>query len=243
MPGRRILRVRSADWKPVPCSPNRLFYTRYGARLPDDDDGRENVMIMINHLVMLADPKFRVRNWCSRRAPWVVDSEAEKLVDKTITRPRRWRADALGQILNLTEAERDRLKIRTIGASGVTKAMRIAKRRERDRLAKRLKRRAAGAKPQAKSINRKRPWSAFGISRATYFRRMRRFRPQYEACVIVDEFVSTAPLAATSGVARQTLVTPADQRPPLPATSFPSTRPLGRQPALTVDAAVSSSGG
>lgn len=201
---------------------NRLFYTRYGAQLPDDDAGRDDVLIMVNHLIVLADGKLRVRDWCRKSAPWMPASEIESLIAKTITRPRRWKADSLGRLLNLTEVERSRLSIRTIGAVDCTKHQRAAKRRERDRQSKWLKRRAAGAKLQAQSINRKRPWKALGISRATYFRRMRLFRLQYVACRTADEVISPASLAAASGAARRILLTPPVQRAPLGCPTLPS---------------------
>jgi hypothetical protein len=97
------------------CELNRLFYTRYSHHLPDDDAGREDVAIMVNHLVMLAD--------------------------------------TLAKALNLTDAERTRLKIRTIGAVDCTKAEREARRRECKRLAKEAKRRTAGVKPRPQSAS------------------------------------------------------------------------------------------
>jgi hypothetical protein len=168
----------------------RLFHTRYGSSAADDDAGREDVQIMVNHLIVLADGKLRVRDWCRKSAPWMSENEVEDLIAKTITRPWRWKADTLERLLNLTDVERSRLSIRTIGAVDCTKDQRAAKRRERDRQSKQLKRRAGGAKPQAQSVNRQQPWLGLGISRATYFRRMRQFQPQYKACVNADEVVS-----------------------------------------------------
>ena len=87
------------------CELNRLFHTRYGPQLPDDDAGQGDVVIMINHLIVLADGKLRARDWCSRHAPWFA-IEAPGLLDKLITHPRRWRADTLGKLLNLTSVDR-----------------------------------------------------------------------------------------------------------------------------------------
>jgi hypothetical protein len=95
---------------------SHLFFTRYrGTILPDDDAGRSDVVIMINHLIMLADGRQRVLDWCRRCAPWFFD-QAERLLDELIKRPRKYCADPLAYLLNLASEERDRLKIRTIGA-------------------------------------------------------------------------------------------------------------------------------
>jgi hypothetical protein len=80
-----------------------------------------------------------------------------------------WKADTLAKRLNLLSDERDRLKIRTIGAVDLNLKQRKERRRERDRLVKQVKRRAAGAKPQAQSACRTKPWLAKGISRSKWY--------------------------------------------------------------------------
>ena len=68
---------------------------------------------------------------------------------KVISKPLRWRADKLATRLNLTEAERKRLRITTIGAVDLTRQQRKDRRRARDRALKHARRLAAGAKPRA----------------------------------------------------------------------------------------------
>jgi hypothetical protein len=184
------------------CELNRLFFTRYrGHVLPDDDDGRDSVEIMINHLAMLADPLTRIRHWLSRCAPWLGESEGERLATKATARPAKWKADTLAKRLNLTFAERSRLEIRTIGAVDVDQKQRKAVRRVQDKKAKEAKRRAAGAIPHAQSISQTKPWLALGISRSKWYHDQQKarevvvsrdsgqFRRQYKAGVTVDEFV------------------------------------------------------
>jgi Zn-finger nucleic acid-binding protein len=185
------------------CELNRLFYTRYGQMLPDDDAGLADALIMINHVIMLADGRQRVLDWCRRCAPWFLD-QAEHLLDKLIRRPRKYRADRLGQLLNLTSEERDRLKIHTIGAVDLDREQRKQRRRERDKKAKQEKRKAAGATPRAQSISQTKPWLVLGISRSKWYadqqksrevvvpRDSGQFRRQYEAGVTVDEFVQAS---------------------------------------------------
>src|SRR5439155_12289714 len=86
----------------------------------------------------------------------------------------RWRADKLGARLGLTEAERQRLGITTIGSIDVPKAERAKRRRSRDRLRRQQELRKQGAKPRAEyeaaSLARTKPWEALGMSRAAWYR-------------------------------------------------------------------------
>ena len=92
-----------------------------------------------------------------------------------LAKPRRWRADTLGNHLGLREAERRHLRIVTIGSIEVTKAQRLKRRRERGRGRDEARRRSKGAKPrreyEANSISRAKPWERLGISRKTWYRR------------------------------------------------------------------------
>jgi hypothetical protein len=195
------------------CELNRLFFTRYrGRRLPNDDDGRDNIFIMVNHLVMLADPQLRTRDWFRQWAPWFSEREAESLIERTIIRPIKWKADTLAKRLNLADAERSKLAIKTIGAIDCTKAQRASKRRQQKRLAKEAKRRAAGAKAQSRSASRTKPWEDLSISRSTWYRQMRQFRTQYKTCSTVPETIPGTPLVAAGHTSRQKLASPTLQQ-------------------------------
>jgi hypothetical protein len=156
----------------------RLFRARYGATLPDDDAGREDARIMAHHLAhMSGDPRIRIRSWLNLWAPWMPPEEATSLIEAVLAKPLRYRADTLGKRLNLTEAERTRLSIRTIGAIDTTKEQRMAARMDRKRQAKCDRRRAQGVKPRAEyeatAIGHGKPWEAEGVSKATWYRRKR----------------------------------------------------------------------
>jgi hypothetical protein len=158
----------------------RLFFSRYGRSLPDDDAGRDDALIMAHHLAW-AGPRHaagkRIRAGYEIAAPWAASPEVAEIVTKVTDRPIRWKADTLAKVLNLTEAERKRLHIRTIGAIDCTKDERKQARKLYQRQRKRAERRAKGAKPrteyEAKSKNRTKPWIALGISRATWYRKSR----------------------------------------------------------------------
>lgn len=203
------------------CELNRLFFTRYrGDLLPDDDDGRDSIAIMLAHLAMLAEPSLRIHDWLRRCAPWLSDIEAAPMIERAIAKPITWKADTLAKRLNLDDAERSKLLIKTIGAIDCTKAMRVRRRRQRKRLAKEAQRRASGAKSQSTSASRMKPWKKLGVSRATWYRRLRLFRPQYESCVIVPEIVSPLPLASSEGSAHQTLSVSGGRQSPFGCPSF-----------------------
>lgn len=99
---------------------------------------------------------------------------------EAIDKPRMEKADALAAALMVTEVERSRLHLRTIGAHDVDKRERARRRKERKR--KRAKERAARVRAEhgamsraeylaANSVSRTKPWEAAGVSRATWYRR------------------------------------------------------------------------
>lgn len=154
----------------------KLFAARYGETFPDDDAGRDDARIMAHHLSGLSgDPRKNIGEWLRWRCPWMSLIEADAVVTEATMRPRRWRADKLAWRLHLIEADRAELGITTIGSIDVDKAERARRRKDHDRKRKRQQREARGAKAraeyEAKSINRTKPWTALGISRATWYRR------------------------------------------------------------------------
>jgi hypothetical protein len=155
----------------------RLFVDRYGHQLPDDDAGRDDAFVMAHALAWRPNAQRRIPAWLSLNAPWMGSTEAQALTTTVIAKPIRWSADKLGKRLNLTEADRHRLKITTIGSVDVNKAERLARRQERKRLREQERRRAAGAKSraeyEAQSISKAKPWEALGMSRASWYRHQR----------------------------------------------------------------------
>jgi hypothetical protein len=152
----------------------RLFTARYGRLLPDDDAGRDDAFIMASHLAKRPEAERRIPAWLSLWAPWLTAEEVADLTTGTISKLLRWRADKLAWRLRLTEDERRRLRITTIGAIDLTKAQRLARRRLHKRLCKEARRRHEGAKSrteyEANSINRTKPWLALGMSRRSWYR-------------------------------------------------------------------------
>jgi hypothetical protein len=151
----------------------RIFRFRYGLALPDDDAGRHDAALMLRHIAAnRSGARKRMIAWLELWAPW---ADTGRMIADALAAPRKLlSADELAAALGLTAAARRRLGVTSIGAIDETRADRAAHRRERARLAKERKRRAAGAVPRAVYLEqcraRPKPWIAAGISRATWYR-------------------------------------------------------------------------
>jgi hypothetical protein len=144
--------------------------------LPDDDAGIDDIFLMAHHLAHLDNPQQRIRAWLRLRAPWHGDVRTEELIRKVMWKPLKWTADKLGQRLRLTDADRSRLDITTIGGFDCLKAKRKTRRKHKDAARHRKLRAKDGAKPHAMSEARLMPWLDLGISESTYRRRKRQRR-------------------------------------------------------------------
>lgn len=155
-----------------------LFRTRYGGQiLPNDDSGRDDIKLAVDHLGALAHPARAITRWIGLWAPWLSIGEQQQYLVQGISHRRNWTADQLAWRLRLTKEERKMLGITTIGAIDMPKAARKKRRRDRERMRKANQRRAQGVKPrdeyEGQSLERTQPWKAEGISRATWYRRKR----------------------------------------------------------------------
>lgn len=152
----------------------RLFASRYGRTLPDDDSGRDDAYVMVNHLSLRPHAERRIPLWLGLWAPWMGEDEVKALTARVVDKPIRWRADPLGGRLNLVDVERQKLGITTIGAIDVDKAQRLERRKQKDRERKERRRRTDGAKPraqyEAQSLSRIKPWEVLGMKRAKWYR-------------------------------------------------------------------------
>ncbi|WLA85597.1 hypothetical protein [Bradyrhizobium elkanii] len=110
----------------------RLFKSRYGRLLPDDDAGMDDLTIVAHHIVFLGGEFVEhIVAWARAWAPWLPERDAKRLAERIAAEPRKWSADALAWRLRLTMAERTALKITTFGAFDTSKAEREAIQKER----------------------------------------------------------------------------------------------------------------
>jgi hypothetical protein len=156
----------------------RLFRSRYGIALPDDDSGRDDIEPVMHHLAALSQPARRARHWLEVWAPWLTIGEQRDLIARAIAAAKPWTADQLAWRYRVTKEERTMLGLTTIGAIYHGKRARAKRRKERDRQRKAAARRAAGAMTrgqyEASALTRAKPWEAEGISRRTWYRRRAR---------------------------------------------------------------------
>ena len=178
----------------------KLFGRRYGGgRLyvfPDDDAGREDLKIMLQHYSH-TNP-YRIHGVAKVRAPWMEAPDVWHLVEQVFAYPRKWRAATIGRELNVTFEEWKVLRLRTIKPANVSEKDLSAYRKEKDRLRQLRRRRKAGAKDRREylaknKISRTRPWERLGISRRTWYRQNKsngtvaQVRPEYNLVNAVDE--------------------------------------------------------
>ena len=163
----------------------KIFRARYGNTLPNDDAGRDDLMVAVHHLACLAHPRGHIAKWLDLWAPWLTLAEHKAIIGEALANPQRWKADALAWRMRLTKEDRRMLGVTTIGAIDENKAARTKRRRALDRQRKENARRAKGIKPreayEAQSVSAAKPWVAEGISRASWYRRKaRETTPQHE---------------------------------------------------------------
>jgi hypothetical protein len=186
---------------------NRIFGDRYGGdrvgyELPDDDAGRGDLEILLQHYAN-SNPH-KLHSIAKLRAPWMEAPEIWELVEQIGAYPRQYRAKTLGSMLRVTRTERQSLNLRTIAAIDMTASEQKQEQKRRDRLRRQSKRRAQGkplrAEYLADSISQKKPWEAEGISRRTWYRRHKSTR--WHKCVAHKARLNTVDIPVPSSKRR-----------------------------------------
>ena len=174
---------------------------RYGHTLPDADDGRDDLYLMLR-LAAVADRAAdkKMRAVIELYAPWAGDAERRWIDELARDDPRRvWlNGKELGQRLNLTNAEREALKVWRIAPvhldGELFSAAELAElRKAKDRERKAAKRRQSGKRTRPEylaAIKSTKPEAA-GIPRRTWFRRKARGLAPGVSATIVDRRTDT----------------------------------------------------
>lgn len=119
----------------------RIFQHRYVRFLPDDDAGRDDLVLAAHQVAHLkGDAVAHILAWAQAWAPWMPQSEAREIAERVAAAPLRFTADKLAWRLRLSMVERTVLKITTIGAFDCSKSERAELRKKKDRDAKRAHR-------------------------------------------------------------------------------------------------------
>jgi hypothetical protein len=86
----------------------------YGYQLPDDDAGREVLFELLLPISLGPEPSRIMSNVIAVQAPWMSQGEAGELIDQVSRMPetaRKPTAKVLGERLNVTNADRERLRL------------------------------------------------------------------------------------------------------------------------------------
>jgi hypothetical protein len=166
----RVVAIRIDDFE-------RYFAHRYGHVVPCDDAGREDLVILANHIAQnrnnpAAKIVRAIRSWAS----WMPVSAAEAIADEVLKKPRWYKAVTLGALLRLTREEKISLSIRTIRPFDMSDAEVKEDRKRRDRESKAANRaanRSGRPRGRPKSEGAK-VYELLGIPKATYYRRRKK---------------------------------------------------------------------
>ena len=146
-----------------------IYRHQYPHGLPHNGLGVKYAKYICRTMAFL--PNDRRRQWLDQNADWM-DAPTR---DYILSLGPYWYAPAsLGNRLELYDEDREKLEAWSIEAVGITKEQRHMINREKNRKAQERRRRKNGAKPQAQSERRARPWEAMKISESTYYRRKKR---------------------------------------------------------------------
>jgi hypothetical protein len=152
-----------------------LYGKRYGAHLPYDDAGIDDLTIIAHHIAHLGPGGGfpHIVAWAAEYMPDMPMAKAEALAKRVMAEPRRFKAATLGWRLGLTDAERTALGITTIRAAGVSDAEMIERRKRKRRECRDLwrKRQRDKRPPKPEPLSRRRPWEDLGMSRRTWYRK------------------------------------------------------------------------
>lgn len=113
-----------------------------GVQLEPSDRSIGIVRIFAHHMGGLPEAPRRISSWVATYAPWLAHIARERLISEVTSCPLKWSADKLAWKIRLTDDQRTRLKIRTIGAVDVTREQR-AERRKQEHAARQRRLRAA----------------------------------------------------------------------------------------------------
>jgi hypothetical protein len=143
----------------------RIYRDQYPNGLPHNDVGVKYSKYICRTMAFL--PKDRRAHWLDRYAPWMDPEVRGGILDLG---PYWYSPKSLGSRLELDNELREKLQAWTIEAFDINEEQRRMLNLEKDRQAQERRRRTNGAKPQAESLSRLKPWKSSDMSRAKFYR-------------------------------------------------------------------------
>jgi hypothetical protein len=166
----------------------KIFEGRHGDHLTDTETERKHLLALLR--VMAAIPRIRTATLVKevqRWAPWISNGDRSDLIDTAKRTPRVHRKEALGCIVGLVDAERQKFKAWSIWPIDLSRAESKLRTKEYDLQYSAERRRAAGARPQSESLSRTKPWVEEGISRTEWYNQRKAAKER--AGAVLDNFV------------------------------------------------------
>lgn len=102
-----------------------------GVELDPSPDALRIAEVFAHHLAGLTNAERRISQWLAFYAPTIAPRDQERLIANATGKPIHWSADKLAWRIRLTDKQRTRLKITTIGAIDLTREQRAARRKAR----------------------------------------------------------------------------------------------------------------
>ena len=157
----------------------RLFQSRYGTELPDDDAGQEDIWLLVQNVSMaVSGAEKKMRHVIEIWAPWMKQEDAEAMMEFASRLPHFEKcptSEELGQRLRVTNAERNALKLWPFKPMDISADELEAQRKARINERRRMRARANGVRSReaylAELRSRPKPWDAEGVSQRQWQRR------------------------------------------------------------------------
>jgi len=122
----------------------RLMAIRHGRVLPDDETGaRFRDRVLDTFALLGSKGRRRAENFLVLRCRWMTAVQRADAIEVAFELRRFWSAEALGNDLDVTQAEHERARLRTFRVAGMTDEAMQARKKAADSARKKAKRDAA----------------------------------------------------------------------------------------------------
>jgi hypothetical protein len=146
-----------------------LHARHVGAAQTDDFD--RWLIAWVWHNCKAKDQIWSVMECAKNLGGKITEAQASEITEEASITRKHLSADSLARFLGVTYADRQTLRLTTIGSVNVKKGARKELRRREDRLYQERRRRERGARPHSESLSRTKPWEAMKMSRRTWYRK------------------------------------------------------------------------
>jgi hypothetical protein len=174
----------------------KLILARWRGKVPEGHRSQITHLATVHLIQLEGDPLENTTAWCAKWTDGFPMADIMRIVASALRKKEkqggyRYKSLTIGERLDVTADEVQRLQLQTIYAATDTREEIEQRRRTRRAQAKRQARRAAGANLHAESARRLQPWKTLGISRATYYRQQSRNSRETNSAPLYPVFSET----------------------------------------------------